>query len=505
MKTKSPASWLVLGGVILTMLACSLTNPTPVAWVLTPTAEAAAALATSAAKTRAALTNPNELPPLPTATPPTFPTQTPQSDRLNTYGPWLLYSSEQGKALILRNPDGSGQTRLALPDPLIDPSDLTNGLAPQGNWLAVRTGRRQGWADLAIQLIHLPDGAMRTLTPLLSPVEQQDTLAVQSVVWRDALRWSPDGHTLAFIAALEGSSSDLYIYDSASDKIQRLTTGTFQAATPFWSPDSQWVITQEMSGLTSTNPVGWKLNDVWAVNLKSGEFRKLYTPDPGSDGEVFLGWADNQKLLFYSHHASGPYNLRQIDMDKLKVTSLLEGDFGSMAMDTASKIIAFTRREGASLPAGVSPGLYRMPANGQGAALVQAGDWANLAWAAQAGVFLASGQQGTLVVPPQGDAQLYPDEPNGLPSADGKWMACWGDAAASPGLRLYQPGGQKLQTLLADPVQALTWAPDASGLFAISDHRLYYFTFPDLKPVILDESIQPPIGAAMQWVGTTSP
>ena len=500
MKTKPYRGWLILGVVILTMLACSLTNPTPVAWVLTPTAEAAAAFATSAAKTRAALSNPNPLAPLPTATPPVFPTETPPASQLSPSGPWLLYTSEGGAALILRNADGSGRTRLALPDPLLDPADLTNGLSPQGDWLAVRTGKRPGWTDLAIQLIHLPDGATRTLTPLLSPTEQRDPLAVQSVAWRDALRWSPDGHYLAFIAAVDGSSSDLYVYDSKADKIQRLTTGSYQAATPFWSPDSTWVITQEMSGLASTNPVAWKLNDVWAVNLTSGEFRKLYTPDLSSDGEVFLGWVNDLELLFYSHRPAGPYNLRKIDIDNLKVTPVLEGGFGSMVMDPASKVIAFTRREGASLPAGVSPGFYQMQASGQGTTLVQAGDWAQLAWSAQTGTFLATGPLGALVVSPQGSAQLYANEPNGLPSDNGKWMACWGGSAASPGLRLYQPGGQPLQTILADPVQDLAWAPDASGLFALSNQRLIYFTFPDLQPSILEDSLQPAAGGAMQWV-----
>ncbi len=502
MSKKRRVGWFGLGAVFLTVLACSLSNPTPAAWVLTPTAEAAAAAATVAAKTRAAISNPILTDPAETPTITAQPSQTPLANTLKPLGPWLVYPAEEGRALIIRNADSSGHTRLPLPDPLLDAGDLTNGLAPQGGWLAVRTGRRQGWGDLAIQLIHLPDGSQQRLTPLLSTALEKDDLSIQSVVWRDSLRWSPDGHYLAFIAATDGTSSDLYVYDMLAKKIQRLTTGSYQAATPFWSPDSQWVITQEMSAITGSDPIGWKLEEVWAVNLLTQEFRKLYDPSPDSNGEIFMGWTDPQKMLFYSHSTGGWHDLRQIDLDKLKVTTLLAGSFNQIAFDPVSKTVAFTRKEGPPLPTGASPGLYQVPAYGGVPELAQAGDWPRLTWSGLVKTFIASGPQGTLVLPPGGKPVLYEGEPTGLPSPNNKWMACWGgDGSGShAGLRLYQPGGQILQAILTDPVQDFTWAPDSTGLFALSNGRLYHFTFPDLKPAILEDGIHAPYPGGMGWI-----
>jgi len=500
MSKKRAYGWLGLGAVFVTLLACSLSNPTPAAWVLTPTAEAAYAAATVAAKTRAAISNPIFTEPAETLTVTAMPSQTPLANTLNTHGPWLAFAAEGGRALIVRNADSGGQTRLALPDPILDAGDLVNGLAPQGGWLAVRTGRRDSWGDLAIQLIHLPDGSQQRLTPLLSAALEKDDLAIQSVVWRDALRWSPDGHYLAFIAAIDGISTDLYIYDTQARLIQRLTTGSYQAATPFWSPDSQWVITQEMSAVTSQNPTGWKLEEVWAVNLSTQEFRKLYDPLPDSDGEFFMGWTSSLKMLFYSHSPTGLHDLREIDLDKLKITPVLEGSFDQIAIDPVSKVIAFTRKEGPSLPAGTTPGLYQITASGSDLVLAQAGDWPVLSWSSLAHTFIASGPQGILVLAPGGGPQLYEGEPAGLPSPNNKWMACWGASGAAAGLRLYQPGGMVLQAILKDPVQDVIWAPDTAGLFAISSGRLYYFTFPDLKPVILEDGIQSAVPGGMGWI-----
>ncbi len=504
MSTQPRFGWFGLGAVILTALACSLSNPTPAAWALTPTAEAAAEAGTSAVQTRAAAAN--QAPPITTLTPTSPPeiqtTLSPPPNHLNVQGPWLVYPTEEGRSLTVRNADGSGQTRLPLPDPLIDAGDLLNGMAPHGGWLAVRTGRRADWGDLAIQLIHLPDGHILRLSPLLSPAVQKDNLVIQSVVWRDALRWSPDGRYLAFIAAVDGSSSDLYVYDLVADKLQRMTSGSNQAATPFWTPDSLWVITQEMDGLTTSATIGWDLTTVWAVNISTQEIRKLYDPPPDSDGELFLGWYTPGEIALYSQGSYGAHNLRLLDLEKLKMTPIFPGVFSQMAYDPATKDILYTLKEDLVSATGASPGLYELHLESNESQLIQAGEWATLNWSGQTHTFIANGPQGTMIINPNGNLVLFKNEPNGLPSPNSKWQASWGETSAGTyaGLRLYQPTGQILQTILNEPVQDVSWMPDSTGFFVLAGGHLYSFAFPGLQPVLLEDNInQGPFGGFF-WV-----
>lgn len=504
MKTNHRVGWFGMGIIFLTALACSLSNPTPAAWVLTPTAAAAAEEATSAIQTRDAASN--QVPPIPSPTPTNLPeiqnTPSLAPNHLNIQGPWLVYPTEEGRSLTVRNADGSGQTRLPLPDPLLDVGDLTNGMAPHGGWLAVRTGRRADWGDLAIELIHLPDGHIQRLSPLLSPAVQKDNLVIQSVVWRDALRWSPDGRYLAFIAAVDGSSSDLYVYDLVANKIQRMTSGSNQAATPFWTPDSLWVITQEMDGLTTSATVGWDLTTVWAVNISTQEIRKLYDPPPDSDGEVFLGWYTPGELALYSQGSYGAHNLRVLDLEKLTMTPIFVGVFSHMAYDPGNKEFLYSLGEDRVSATGASPGLYEIHPETNETQLLQAGEWAQLNWSVQANSFIANGLQGTLVINPSGSLVLFNNEPSSLPSPSGKWQVSWGGADAGPytGLRLYQTTGQILQTLLKDPVQVLTWMPDSTGFFVLAGGHLDYFTFPDLQPVALEDSVNQGSFGGFFWI-----
>ena len=78
----------------------------------------------------------------------------------------------------------------------------------------------------------------------------------------------------------------------------------------------------------------------------------------------------------------------------------------------------------------------------------------------------------------------------------------WGGSALSgqPGLRLYRTSGALVQQLIGDPVQQVTWQPDARGLFFISGSRLELVTFPGLQPVILDPDLKPGATPVLVWV-----
>jgi hypothetical protein len=502
MKDGNFTRWLLPGIVLLlASLACSLAAPTPAAWVLTPTARARAAAETILAGTRQAAeaTLPVTVTPSVTAQPTVTPTLPPS--QLTTAGPWLLYLAQQGDQLVARNADGSAPLHLEIP-PLLDAQDIKNGQAPDAVHLAVRAARQPDYSDLALYLIELPSGRVRFLTPLFDSTLQQQVSGstnlpvTAAVVMRpDSLSWSPDGRYLAFTAALDGPSSDLYLYDNRDGSIRHLTSGSNQAASPHWSPDGQWIITQELeTGKDGTI----RPTSVWAVKTLWSELRKLYTPPTDSLLEVFVGWHNPQTLLLYSTNLLGGFNLRQLDLEMLKETPVLDGSFTQAAFDPHSETFLLDVAESRQPP--LLPGLYLLPFGSEPLA-VEAGGWEWLAWDNRQQRFMAGSRQAAAVIDLPGTIQMIKNEDHCTFSYNAAWLACWSEDLNRSGLRLYTPAGTLLQRITEAPVAQIAWQPDASTLIYISQGQLFQAGFPNLAPHPLGES-----GAsALTWLPAGKP
>jgi hypothetical protein len=290
--------------IVLVGLACSLSNPTPVFWALTSTAQAAAATSTAFVATQAA-----GYKPLPTYTQiPTIAPLTPTSlpNALAPNGPWLVYPAQAGQALFAVNIDGSAPYPVIIP-PLMDPRDLTEDVSPNGGMVAFRSGLKSSPDQASLYLLHLPEGQLQLVTPLLSPAEKsllaagKDSRAAEAasgVTQQNAIAWSPDGHYLAFVAALDRNSADVYLYDTRTEKINRATFSANMNATPFWSPDSHWLYEQEV--LSYGDGTSWKPGIVRAIDIQTGTSFEIYAAPANSSGEVFVGWLNDTTFLSYS-------------------------------------------------------------------------------------------------------------------------------------------------------------------------------------------------------------
>jgi hypothetical protein len=178
-------------------------------------------------------------------------------DRPLGIGPWLVFQSPDGLWAI--NPDASGLTQLSGRVSIL-PNDFADSVASRGGKIALITSsdldRR---ADLSLEILSLPDGGIRKLTPLTSPQTEPgpdavpgdpEFEAVRAVADLQSFAWSPDGSSLAFMGVIEGSTSDLYTYSLDTGDIARLTDGPSQAISPTWSPDGRFI-----SWLGLTRPV----------------------------------------------------------------------------------------------------------------------------------------------------------------------------------------------------------------------------------------------------------
>ncbi len=61
--------------------------------------------------------------------------------------------------------------------------------------------------------------------------------AFGAIQYSNSLAWSPDSTRLAFIAALDGDSADVYLFNPADNSVSRLSDEDGHAADLHWSPD----------------------------------------------------------------------------------------------------------------------------------------------------------------------------------------------------------------------------------------------------------------------------
>lgn len=492
---------------LLVSLGCQLTSPTPASWVGTPTAQARIATNAAIRLTQESLVD-EEIILIPTPEPePTriAPTITPI---INADGPWLVYPAPDGDGIHAYDVDSHDVLEILLPEPIYT-SDLPLGLSPDGLQLAIRAGSPENFDELALYLIDLPSVEPVKISPLLSLelqrkiVNQEGARALETlkaVTRKDGLAWSPDGRFLAFNAALDNDSSDLYIWDTLNQRIERLNGLYTQNASPFWSPTSSWLITQELGNYNQE--VGWRPENVTGLQVPGyDDQNSLYIPYPKSIGEVFVGWLTPQDFVSYSDTTEGFSSLQQTNVDTLEKILIFDGNFDGVAFDPETLSIAMIIDEKQATAKNMEAGVYLLRPETAYFVLIRAGDWRNLS-SEFGGQFVVSGFQGAYAFNSNGEGILLAGEKNILLSPGENWMLAWGDGGLSQkGLRLYQPDSElALQTVIESLIQNVVWAPDSQSFFALSDGVFYRLAFPGLSPQEIEDGFPLQVPIDFIWV-----
>ncbi|NTU66016.1 MAG: hypothetical protein HGB05_22080, partial [Chloroflexi bacterium] len=318
--------------LLLTLLAaCGAAPAAPLAPpTLTSTSVSASAgpIPAATALAASAPTTPELTPLFQPGSTPDMPVPEPSVDI--TAGPWLIVSNARG--LQSFSADGTlaqtfDRAQLSLG------RQLEGGIAPTGGSVAFiggdnpMTPDREGSGPLTLNLLNVVDGTFKPVTPLFVPEMEE---AIRSAILTgdrtdaveagiavaensDTLAWSPDGRYLAFIAAIDGPSSDVYSYDRESGTINRLTDGPHQAARLFWSPDSQWIIHEEVENFGTG--AGWNVKAVWAAAPDGSGTRKLYDTEWSGD-EVFVDWIAPDVFIVYTWSPLGLQDVRVFNLSK---------------------------------------------------------------------------------------------------------------------------------------------------------------------------------------------
>lgn len=244
------------------------------------------------------------------------------------------------------------QTRAATQisyDPLDIPWDLNDGMSPDKKFFAFFTGFSESPVNPMLVVLDLVNQTtplqLELSGPIIQPGEEgapsdpsfEAFVAMQSI---GSLAWSPDGSQLAFVAARDGDSADVYLFNRSDNSVIRLTEEAGHASGLHWSPDGQFL--QYLSIFTFGTGAGATMEALWVYEFQSNQAQRLETLE--SNGEDFLTWVDNEHFLINSwgRLCGGAYNLRIVDVTSFEQQVIVEGGFTAIAYDPENQFGMFS-------------------------------------------------------------------------------------------------------------------------------------------------------------------
>jgi len=450
------------------------------------------------------------------------PSLQPTSDILLTQeGPWLLgYSSQE---FVAMNPDGKGLTYLDIPD-LWSPQTygLINRLpgivSPQG-WLVAFTGVDwESFADLALTILRLPSSKPVFTIPLLSQQAiaqiEEDAQAIGDMKYYPSildasLHWSPDGRTLAFIAAIDGSSYDLYIYDTQTSEVRRLTDKPKQEFILDWSLDGSWIVYMEADypyiSTTSAPGFGPMPNSLWAISTDGSVDTILYDIDMGR--EVILGWLSSDSFVVYNTLSPEfpPSDLRIVNVTSGKISSVFPGEFANVALDEVGGVIALTIPPHYRSEWDYGSGLFLVNIGEKKPQQIKENFWGEVDWLREVDQFFAwlGPDMHAFKIDGEIVANFEGESCPPYPSPDGQWLAfvakesCSSFFSRSSGVRFFNVEGEFQDDIAAEGAYSFLWQADSEGIyftvrnkeaeFGDDDYfgELMYVSVHDWRPVVI--------------------
>lgn len=385
LRTHALSARIATAALLLLCAACAAETPSLPG---TPTLDSAASSTTgsqlpSAIPSVTPIQLPTVIPtstPRPTATSRPLPSATPDpSLPLSDEPPWRFSVTPDGVAVS--NPDGSGQRLLVPYQPLLFEGEAYDiwfaAEVGSDGWAAVRIASvADDHADPRLFVFHLPDlspvAEFHLLAPELRPMRYNGYDNIAGPEWTDdvplavrefsssGMTWSEAGNRLAFVAAIDGPSADLYLYETSSGDLRRLTDGPNQPKLAGWSPDGRVLLHHEIADLWIGDGSSFTNLGLWAAATDgSGSRRILAAGQP----VIVLGWTSPSRFLV-THYDSGArpkplVGLELIDLDRGRVQTYFDGNLGRAAFDPVDQVAAFAVFEKWGLPTDrLEPGFY---------------------------------------------------------------------------------------------------------------------------------------------------
>ena len=351
------------------------------------------------------------LPQMPTATPQPaiiLPTNTPQPTPVTaTNGPWLLISTDGG--LWRANADGSDPARIWQGD--FWQADLRQAIQPGGDQLVLLTSDVDRYHHLTLNLLSVPDGRLQKITDLTTSQTEPapDAMpgetsfeAVRAIADNISYAWSPDGTKLAFIGVLDGPTAEVYLYDTTSGIITRVSSDDAQNFWPSWSPDGAYILFFGADGFGTG--AGYAMKGVWSAYGDGSNVTWLY--ETAGSGEELVGWRDSQTAVLDTWNPMcGSGNLRLYNIVTTTKTVLQADCFINAAVG------AWNGSDPSPVMFSASNGLYYLAGDGSEVQKLSDKSAGSVRWDIPGYMFVVRFEDGSLSTYYSGDATQTYDAP----------------------------------------------------------------------------------------------
>ena len=389
-------------------------------------------------------TNTSTLTPIPT--PFVTPTITPYPG-LQAQGPYLLFT-KSGNEFTIMDPDGKGRKQFQLPN---DGSirELEPAVSPDGKWLAYFTGSNREPYDLALHVINLSNERSDIVAHLMAPGYPENLRPVaESLVLSDyrsecpsiecltqltstifefgiaSLAWSPNSQLLAFSAQIDGPSSDIYLYDTKSQTIHRLTDEIENIWQIEWSPTGEKILYHAAVPGPVEPYIYWyiadpKMNSPQSSRINAGDYYSV----------TRYGWITENSYLyaldtvFYEPVGPGPIftSVRYINVENNETKEIWSYGAEDLTLDETNHSVILTT-EGTD-NAQVKAGTYLVSYDGSFTKLPDP-MYRVVDYLESPHTFLGQDETGLLYgVSPSGEVKIPGMRPSTSPNK--KWILIW--------------------------------------------------------------------------------
>ncbi len=227
--------------------------------------------------------------------------------------------------------------------------ELDKGLSPDKSYFAYTTGLNDPSGNPLLVVLDINNQTSVLQLELTGSIIRPgmegthgdpDFEAYGAMQYPDNLAWSPDGSKLAVVAARDGDSADIYLFDRSDQSVVRLTDEDGHAASLHWSPDGQ--LLQYVSVNTFGTGAGSNMESLLVYNFQTEKMQILEALE--SNGENFLAWMDNTRFLINSFNrvCGGLNNLRVVNAISSEQQVIVEEGFTAAAYNPDNQIGMFS-------------------------------------------------------------------------------------------------------------------------------------------------------------------